>query len=330
MRHLPTRRVISVRSRSRPPAVGGHPAPAGPERTRAHGQHERISWAAIDASKPGVDGMACEAGRESSRRRCSLTVGAGQPCSGFRRRARFLSCLLGVLRWPRFSGFAVQHADEQIAGFQLWPWWAFGVQVEGVFGGRVQVGALAAASSGDVERLAGGGVVYQHVGGVDGAALGPCRSDGIAPFDVPLDVVGGQPDGVVVREPSCGEVAVAVVFGDGPQVAVLDEPSSAGAEGAVVLRVMMQSPVPAVLPSASRTPVIRTWPSAMRSARARAFRKATSRLPGTSIPRLVSGFAAARPRTDSGSPPEGRRAGGYLLSRVRDQPGRRRRPPASG
>ena len=85
---------------------------------------------------------------------------------------------------------------------------------------------LAAAGGGDVEGFAGGGVVDEGVGGVDGAALGG-GGGGVAELDVVGDVVVREAD---AGRRSCvwvdGEVAVAVSLVDGPGVAVLDEPGA--------------------------------------------------------------------------------------------------------
>jgi len=107
--------------------------------------------------------------------------------------------------------------------------WSFSVQVEALFGLHVQGRVFTAAGGRDVQRFAGEGVIDEDVGGVDGAALSAGGRGGVGQLNVGGDIVRGQPDapgpsrGEGTTGSGHGEVAVVVVSGDGPGVAVLDE-----------------------------------------------------------------------------------------------------------
>lgn len=85
-----------------------------------------------------------------------------------------------------FSALIDEYGGEYVGGLTSGRGWSFGVDVEHVAVGDVDVGALAPASEPDVERFAGGRGVDDGVGGVHGASLGSSGRGGVAELDVPL------------------------------------------------------------------------------------------------------------------------------------------------
>lgn len=70
-----------------------------------------------------------------------------------------------------FACLAGKHGDQLIHWVEAWCRRSFRIEPEKLFVLHVQVGACAPAGCGDVERLTRHGVVDEHVGSVDGAAL---------------------------------------------------------------------------------------------------------------------------------------------------------------
>ena len=67
-------------------------------------------------------------------------------------------------RWPFVRRLALENGDQRILDIEAWCRRWFGIQAEKSLVLQVQVGAVASPGGGDIQRLAGHGVVDEDVG----------------------------------------------------------------------------------------------------------------------------------------------------------------------